>query len=395
MAFSKVQAAIDAIRDGKMVIVVDDEDRENEGDLCMAADMVTPEAINFMAREGRGLICLSLTEERIRELELPMMVEEQNNGFGTAFTVSIEAAHGVTTGISASDRAHTVKVAVDPTSAPSDLSRPGHIFPLRARQGGCLVRTGHTEAVVDLARMAGKNPSGVICEIMNDDGTMARLDDLETFAKKHGLHLISIADLIEYRLAKESLVSRIVSRRVRHPAWGEVELIAYSTTLDARQHLAVVKGELSNLEAPLVRVHSGYPFASVMGDLLSNDRALLHAALGRLGLEEAGVLICLDRDTPYRTLEERIRAIGQQGDDGLSPDEKGPSARERTLRQIGIGAQILRDLGLSRIRLLSNSQKKPAGLDGYGLTIEDVVPLSDDVLASGGPKLEVIGGGRD
>ncbi len=375
-----------------MVIVVDDEDRENEGDLCMAAELVTPEAINFMAKEGRGLICLSLTEDRIRKLDLPMMVEQQSHGFGTAFTVSIEAARGVTTGISAADRAHTIKVAVDPSSGPDDLSRPGHIFPLRARQGGCLVRTGHTEAVVDLARLAGLNPSGVICEIMNDDGTMARMDDLERFADKHGLLIVTIAELIEYRLAKESLVYRIVSRRVRHPVWGEVELIAYGTTLDSRQHLVVVKGDLDPSSVPLVRVHSGYGFSSVLGDLFSDERALLHSALDRMGEEDVGVLICLDRDVPYRTLEECIRAIGS--DEDLAPDEKGPTERERTLRQIGIGAQMLRDLGLQRLRLLSNTSKRPAGLDGYGLTIEDVVPLSEG-SASGTPKLELIGGGRD
>ncbi|MEL6546325.1 MAG: hypothetical protein AAFQ82_16985, partial [Myxococcota bacterium] len=218
--------------------------------------------------------------------------------------------------------------------------------------------------------------------------------DLERFAERHDLLIITIAELIEYRLAKESLVHRLVTRRVRHPAWGEVALIAYGTTLDQRQHLAVVKGELDPESAPLVRVHSGYPFASMLGDLFSTDRALLNSALNRLGDEDAGVLICLDRDTPYHTLEERIRAIGSDEVE-LAPDEKGPSERERTLRQIGIGAQILRDLGLHTLRLLSNSSKRPAGLDGYGLTIEDMVALSDDVAASGGPKLELIGGGRD
>ncbi|MEO1171294.1 MAG: 3,4-dihydroxy-2-butanone-4-phosphate synthase [Myxococcota bacterium] len=394
MVFSRVQAAIDAVRNGKMVVVVDDEDRENEGDLCMAAEAVTPEAVNFMAKEGRGLICLALDEERIQKLELPMMVDETGGGFGTAFTVSVEAASGVTTGISAADRAHTIKVAVNPESGPRDLVSPGHIFPLRSRDGGCLVRTGHTEASVDLARLAGLHPSGVICEIMNDDGTMARMDDLERFAEKHDLLIVTIAELIQYRLAKESLVRRLVQQRVRHPAWGEVELIAYGTSLDSRQHLAVIKGELQNVDAPLVRVHSGYPFASVLGDLFSNDRALLHSALERMGNEEVGVLICLDRDTPYHTLEERIRAIGQEEEDAWTVD-KGPTARERTLRQIGIGAQILRDLGLRRLRLLSNNSKKPAGLDGYGLTIEDVVPLEAAVSASGGPKLELIGGGKD
>ena len=279
MTLARVEAAIEAIRAGQMVVVVDDEDRENEGDLCMAAEAVTAQAINFMAKEGRGLICLALRDERIRELELPMRVEPTGAGYGTAFTVSSEASSGVTTGISAADRAHTIRVAVDETSTPSDLTRPGHVFPLRAREGGCLVRTGHTEAAVDLARLAGLNPSGVICEIMNDDGTMARMDDLERFAERHGLLIVTIAELIQYRLANESLVHRKVSKRVVHPAWGEVELIAYGTTIDRRQHLAAVKGKIDATDAPLVRVHAGYPFASVLGDLLSTVRALLHSAL--------------------------------------------------------------------------------------------------------------------
>jgi 3,4-dihydroxy 2-butanone 4-phosphate synthase/GTP cyclohydrolase II len=365
MSFEAVQRALADIRAGKMIILVDDEDRENEGDLCMAAELVTPEAINFMARHARGLICLTLDAARVNQLELPLMVSENGSPYGTAFTVSIEAAHGVTTGISAADRATTVKAAVAPGAQPSDLVRPGHVFPLRAREGGVLVRTGQTEGSVDLAQLAGLTPAGVICEIMNDDGSMARMADLEQFAKTHGLHILSIADLIQYRLAHESLVRRLVSREVMHPSWGRVTLHVYGTTLDKRQHLAVVRGgPLDGEVPPLVRVHSGYPLAGVFGDLFSDERANLRAALERLGQESAAVLVCLDRGAPSTTLEERVKKLGES-------ESEPPGAG--TVREIGVGAQILRDLGLSRIRLLSRTTKRPVGLDGFGLVIDDLV----------------------
>lgn len=389
---SRVQAAIDAIRAGQIVIVVDDEDRENEGDLCMAAELATPEAINFMAKEGRGLICIALAEERIKQLHLPMMVDQTAGGFGTAFTVSIEAATGVTTGISASDRARTVRVAADPNTGPEDIVSPGHIFPLRGRAGGCLVRTGHTEASIDLARLAGLQPSGVICEIMNDDGTMARMDDLENFAERHGLPMVTIAELIQHRLNSESLVRRLVERKVRHSVWGEISLIAYGTTLDSRQHLAVLKGELSQAAVPLVRMHSGYPFAGVFGELFGNHGMLSHRALDRLAAEQVGLFIGLDRDAPDRSLEENIRGIGREEEE---VGAESPPVRERTLRQIGVGAQILRDLGLSRLRLLSNHDKKPAGLDGFGLTIDEVVPLDEVESTARGHGLEVVDEGSE
>ncbi|MBI3179029.1 MAG: 3,4-dihydroxy-2-butanone-4-phosphate synthase [Deltaproteobacteria bacterium] len=382
MGFERVQQAIQAVRRGEMVILVDDEDRENEGDLCVAAEKVTPEAINFMAKFGRGLICLALTEERARALDLPMMVAQNTSPYGTAFTVSIEARHGVTTGISAADRATTILTAVAAHTGPEHLSRPGHVFPLVARAGGVLVRTGQTEGAVDLARLAGLAPAGVICEVMSEDGSMARMRELERFAAEHGLLVVSIADLIEYRLTHESLVRRITSREVEHPHWGSVTLHAYGTTLDERQHLAVVKGDVVNGSPPLVRVHSGYPLSGVFGDLFSNDRQLLNAALMRLGAEERGVLLCLDRGRAETPLAERIRNLGRPA---------GDAPAVGTLREIGIGAQILRDLGLSRVRLLTNSAWRLAGIEGYGLRVEEVIPLdigSAPPLPS--PKLEVV-----
>ncbi|HET6344689.1 MAG TPA: 3,4-dihydroxy-2-butanone-4-phosphate synthase, partial [Myxococcota bacterium] len=291
MTFDSLQRALVDIRAGRMVILVDDEDRENEGDLCMAAECVTPEAINFMAKYGRGLICLTLTEERLRELQIPMMVADNTSIYGTAFTVSIEARHGVSTGISAADRAHTILTAVNPRSRPDDLVRPGHVFPLRARRGGVLVRTGQTEGSVDLARMAGLQPAGVICEIMNDDGTMARMADLERFAREHDLQVISIADIIQYRLAHESMVRRLTTREVDHPRFGRVALHVYGTVLDDRQHLAVVKGPVGPAAAPLVRVQAGSPVQTVLGDLFTDDRKFMEAALARLAGEPLAVLV--------------------------------------------------------------------------------------------------------
>jgi 3,4-dihydroxy 2-butanone 4-phosphate synthase/GTP cyclohydrolase II len=373
-----------------MVILVDDEDRENEGDLCMAAELVSAEAINFMARFARGLVCLALTDDRLRQLDLPMMVSENTSQFETAFTVSVEARHGVTTGISAADRATTIRAAVAPDAQPDDLVRPGHIFPLRARPGGVLVRTGQTEGAVDLARLAGLRPAGVICEIMNDDGSMARMPDLERFAAEHDLLIVSIADLIEYRLANESLVHRLASKEVIHPRWGDVTVLAYGTSVDARQHLAVVKGDVTGDPPPLVRVHTGYPLSSVFGDLFSNDRQVLSAAVEHLSSEQRGVLLCIDRGQAVEPLDQRIRRLGEAG------EGEHPGQPEGILREIGVGAQILRDLGLHAVRLLTNNAKRLAGIEGYGLKIADVVPLD---VGRGSlppkPKLEIVGTERD
>ena len=387
MSLDRVRRALADIRKGKMVILVDDEDRENEGDLCMAAEMVTPEAINFMAKYGRGLICLTLTDEKLKELELPMMVENNTSSFATAFTVSIEAREGVTTGISAADRSRTIEAAVSSDAKPADLVSPGHVFPLRAQPGGVLVRTGQTEGSVDLARMAGLKSAGVICEVMNEDGTMSRMPELEVFAKEHDLIILSVADIIEYRLTTESLVERKVTREVVHPVWGPVTLHAYGTSLDARQHLVVVMGDVDSDEvAPLVRVHSGYPLSNVFGDLLSDDRAFLNAALQKMGEEERGVLVCMDRGMPVVPLDQRLAELG-------TSTEKGAAQGGGTLREFGVGAQILRDLGLRRIRLLSNNPRRIAGLEGYGLEIESVISLERDQATTPQPNLDVIVGG--
>jgi len=371
-----VQQSIQAMKNGQMVILVDDEDRENEGDLVCAADKVTPELINFMAKYGRGLICLPMTDERLRHLDIPMMVGDNTSPFETAFTVSIEARTGVTTGISAADRARTIQVAVDPEATAADLSRPGHIFPLRARDGGVLVRTGQTEGSVDLARLAGCYPAAVICEIMNEDGTMARMPDLEKFAAEHDIPILTIADLVHYRLTRETLINRIVDRVVKHPIWGEVTLISYGTDLDDRQHLAVIKGDIASAEAPLVRVHSGYPLSNVFGDLFTSDRAYLNAALEAIGAEECGVLVCIDRGTPFVPLDERIRDLGNERVENAEPTPAPVTGTASgVLREFGIGAQILRELGLHKIRLISNNPRRLAALEGFGLSLEDVVPL--------------------
>ena len=370
MSLETVQSAIEEIRSGRMVILVDDEDRENEGDLCFAAEKVTPEAINFMAKCGRGLICLSLTDERIRQIDLPLMVAHNTSTFGTAFTVSIEARQGVTTGISAADRATTIRAAVAPDAKPDDLVRPGHVFPLRAQAGGVLVRTGQTEGAVDLARLAGLE---------------------QRFAVEHQLVLITIAELIEYRLRKESLVRRLLSRDVNHPQFGKLTLVAYGTTIDERQHLAVLKGDLAAEVAPLVRVHAGYPLSSIFGDLFSNDRQLLTTALARLCSEGRGVVLCIDRAVDEVPLDRRIAELG---DPQRARDHESSSSKS-ALREIGIGAQILRDLGLSRIRLMSNNAKRLAGIEGYGLRVEEVLPLdAPQVTALPVKGLHVLKGGE-
>ncbi len=366
MTFDKVERALADIRAGRMVILVDDEDRENEGDLCLAAECITPEAVNFMARHARGLICLTLTEERLAELNIPLMVVDNTSMYNTAFTVSIEARHGVSTGISAADRATTIRVAMDPNTRSEDLVRPGHIFPLRARKGGVLVRTGQTEGSVDIARLAGFKPAGVICEIMNDDGTMARMPDLQRFAAEHHLPILSIAELIQYRLAHESFVNSIEVRKWEHPQWGPLTLHVYGTQMDGRQHLAVVKGDLK-AGVPLVRVHASHAFSCIFADVLGGEGNVMAASLARLAQETCGVLVWLDGRSDALTLQDWVLSLSRVDHD--TPDQAAGA-----LRELGVGAQILRDLGLHHIRVLSDHPRRLVGLDGYGLHVDDVLP---------------------
>ena len=367
----RVNTALDHIRAGKMVILVDDEDRENEGDLCMAAEAVTPEAINFMAMYGRGLICLTIDEEQVAKLDLPMMSAPGRGGppLGTAFTVSIEARTGVTTGISAADRARTIQVAIAEDAKPTDVVTPGHVFPLRARRGGVLVRTGQTEGSVDLARLAGKGTSGVICEIMNEDGTMARMPDLERFAAKHGMMILTVADLIQYRLQTERLVRRVSERQMRLDTTGTEWLGAvYEIVGESRQFFALVKGSVATGEPVLCRVHSG----SIVGDLFSSTPFdgghNLREAI--VAIEEAGSGVVL-YIPPKGDLARELEALASSP---AMPEDSAASQPAR-LREFGLGAQVLADLGVQQIRLLTNNQPKIAGLTGFGLKVVERVAL--------------------
>ncbi len=385
MAVSRIEEVIKDIRAGKMVILVDDEDRENEGDLCMAAESVTPEAINFMAKYGRGLICLTLDRTQVKKLNLPMMVEKNKSPFETGFTVSIEARTGVTTGISAADRARTIQVAANPEAEPEDLVSPGHIFPLRARRGGVLERTGQTEGSVDLARLAGMTPAGVICEIMKDDGTMARMPDLEEFAAEHDMKIATIADLVAYRLRRDTLVHRAVEARLPSHFGGEFKAIVYANDVDKHEHLALVRGYIDPDKEIMVRVHS----ECLTGDVFGSDRcdcgAQLQEAMRMVSEAGTGVILYMRQEGRGIGLINKLKAYALQDNEGLDTvDANLELGFKPDLRDYGIGAQILRDLGVRKMCLLTNNPKKIVGLEGYDLEVTsrksiEIKPVAENI----------------
>ena len=374
MALAPIDDAVRDVRDGKMIIIVDDEDRENEGDLVCAAEKVTPAVINFMARHARGLICLPLTEERCDDLHLTTQVADNTSFLGTAFTVSIDARRGITTGISAADRATTILVAVDPKSKPSDLARPGHVFPLRAKNGGVLVRPGQTEASVDIARIAGLYPAGVICEIMNEDGTMARLPQLQAFATEHNVKMISVADLVRYRISKETLIRRVVETDLP-TVYGRFRAIAYENIMNGDVHLAMVMGEVAGDDPVLVRVHTENVTCDMFGSLIDDTGFQLHTALEKIAAEACGVVLYLRQREHSLDLVNQLRTYGVMQEKGLNKREASLETGYGVDRDYGVGAQILHDLGLRKILLLSNHPPKVAALEGFELSVVGNVSL--------------------
>ncbi len=371
-----IDSAVADIRDGKMIIIVDDEDRENEGDLVCAAEKVTPEIINFMARHARGLICLPLTEERCDELHLTTQVADNTSFLGTAFTISIDARRGITTGISASDRAMTILAAVDSKSRPQDLARPGHIFPLRSKNGGVLVRPGQTEASVDIARIAGLYPAGVICEIMNEDGTMARLPELQVFAAQHNLKMISVADLVRYRISKETLIKRVVETDLP-TVYGRFRAIAYENIVNGDVHLAMVMGEVAVPEPVLVRVHTENVTCDMFGSLIDDTGFQLHTALEKIAAEARGVVLYMRQREHSLDLVNQLRTYGVMQEKGLNKREASLETGYGVDRDYGVGAQILHDLGVRQILLLSNHPPKVTALEGFELSVVGNVPLGE------------------
>jgi len=371
--FTTVESALEEIRAGRMIVVVDDEDRENEGDLTLAAEMVTPEAINFMAKFGRGLICVAMTGERLDHLRIGMMTAENTSPYGTAFCESVEAREGVTTGISAQDRSRTIQVLIDPHSRPSDLVRPGHTFPLRARKGGVLVRAGQTEASVDLARLAGLVPAGVICEIMNEDGTMSRVPDLIDFCTKHGLKMVTVAELIRYRMAHERYMQRI-GEAMLPTRFGDFRMIAYESQLDGESHVALIKSDLTPDKPTLVRVHAHCLVGDVFGATWCDCRETVERSLQMISEEGSGALIYLHQTgkgfSVDKVDEKPVLAFHRE-----AREKPSPAHQRKTQREVGIGAQILSDLGLNRIRLLTNHPRKVAALEGYAIEIVEEVPI--------------------